>query len=211
MKNIIESLQWRYATKSFDPTKKVSQEDLEDIMEAFRLSPSSFWIEPWKLYVVENDDIKKQLEACSYGQTQVWNCSHLLVFARVNNIDTSYIDEVLENLVKKTGTSKEHLEWYENVMKSYFQRMNQDQRNKWSDEQVYIALWVVMTVLATKWIDSCAIGGFEPNKYDETLWINQDGYASVVVLPIGYRNDDDKYASRNKVRFDTQKITQLIK
>lgn len=211
MTKIIDALNWRYATKSFDTNKKVSQEDLEEIIETFRLTPSSFGLEPWKLIVIENNDLKKELVNYSYHQKQVWECSHLLVFTIRKDINDDFIDEHLDNNSKITWASREDLSWYENVMKWYFSAMDQNWKEKWAREQVFLALWNVMNTLAQKWIDSCAIWWFNPVKYDEVLWFSEKCIKSVVVLAIGYRNKEDKYSKIPKVRFEKQKIVEIIK
>jgi len=211
MKNIIESLNWRYATKSFDTNKKVSEEDLNTIIEAFRLSPSSFWLEPWKLIIVENEELKSKLVEQSYRQKQVWEASHVLVFARRKDINNEVIDSFLDNMSRIKWVSREDLKWYEDVVKWYFSRLDDNQKKSWTEQQVYLALWNVMTVLAEMRIDSCAIWGFNPKWYDEILNLDEKNLASVVVLPIGYRNENDKYSVSNKVRFSTEEISEIIK
>ena len=124
MTKIIDSLNWRYATKSFDTSKKVCEEDLEEIIEAFRLSASSFWLEPWKLIVIQNEDLKNELMNNSYGQKQVWEASHLLVFTRQTQIDDEYINLFLDNNSKITGNSRENLKWYEDAIMWFLSRMD---------------------------------------------------------------------------------------
>ncbi len=211
MNNTIDALNWRYAAKSFDTTKKVSQSDLTDIIESFRLSPSSFGLEPWKLIVIENDELKNELVNYSYNQKQVGESSHLLVFTIRTDLDDDFIDEHLDNNTKITWATRENLSAYENVMKWYFSAMDQEAKEKWAREQVFISLGVVLNTLAQKWIDSCAIWWFNPAKYDEVLWLSDKKLKSVVVLPIGYRNIDDKYSKSPKVRFENEKIVEFIK
>lgn len=211
MNKIIESLNWRYATKSFDITKKVANEDLNTIIDAFRLTPSSFWVEPWKLIVVENDDLKNKLVKQSYWQVQVWEASHVLVFTRKKDINEDVIDSFLDNMAKIKWASREDLKWYEDVVKWYFARLDDDWKKTWAEQQVYLALWNVMTVLAEMKIDSCAIWGFNPEWYDELLNLDEKNLASVVVLPIWYRNENDKYSSAEKVRFSMDEVSEIIK
>lgn len=211
MKNIIDSLNWRYATKSFDTTKKVSENDLNEIIEAFRLTASSFGLEPWKLIVVENDKLKKDLVNQSFWQTQVWEASHLLVFTRVENIDDDYINKFFDNSSKITWASREDLKWYEDVVRWFLSRLEKKDIDSWAREQVYLALWNVMTFLASKEIDSCAIGWFNPSWYDEALGLKEKWLTSVVVLPIGYRSENDKYSKYPKVRFSTEEISEILK
>lgn len=211
MTKIIDSLNWRYATKSFDTTKKVSEQDLNTIIEAFRLSASSFWLEPWKLIVVENSELKNKLVEQSYGQTQVWEASHILVFTRKKDINDEYIDLFLNNVAEITWATRENLKWYEDVMKWNIWKMDENSKKSWAEQQVYLSLWNVMTVLAEMKIDSCAIWGFNPAWYDELLNLEKKGLASVVVLPIGYRSENDKHSKSPKVRFSIDEVSEIIK
>ncbi|MDD3145147.1 MAG: NAD(P)H-dependent oxidoreductase [Candidatus Gracilibacteria bacterium] len=210
MSELIKKLEWRYATKDFDTTKKVSDADLEEIIEAFRLTPSSFGLEPWKLVIVENPEIREKLQVNSWNQSQITKASHLLVFTRIKNLDNDYIDKFLLNNSKITGATKEQLSVYEGMMKGYFSSLDENGKILWASEQVFLALGNVMNLLAQKEIDSCAIGGFDSAKYDEILELDKHGIASVVVLPIGYRSSEDKYSSKPKVRFSKEEIVLKI-
>jgi len=210
MSELIKSLEWRYATKEFDTSKMISNEDLDEIIEAFRLTSSSFGLEPWKLVIVENKEKREELLSASWNQKQIIEASHLLVFTRVLD-NEKQINSFLDNNSKITWASREDLKWYEDMMKWFFSRLDENAQKLWAHEQVFIALWNVMTVLADKKIDSCAIWGFDPVKYDEILWLKEKWLASVVVLPIGYRSEDDKYSSKPKVRFDREEILEIIK
>lgn len=210
MHKILEDLNWRYATKEFDSTKKVSREDLNTLIEAFRLTASSFWLQPWKLVVVQNQEIKDSLVEHSWGQKQIANCSDLLVLCRVDNFWDTQVDEFLEDIVKTRWGSREDLKWYEDMMKWFLSRMSQDEINTWSDKQVYIALWNLMTACANMRIDTCPIEGFISEKYDEILNLQEKWLASVVLLPIGYRSENDKYKNLEKVRFQKNKIIEII-
>lgn len=208
--NIIESLNWRYATKKFDINKKVSKDDLDDIIEAFRLTPSSFGLEPWKLIVVEKQDIKDSLFEASFNQEQITTCSHLLVLCRVENISGEHLDKVFNNMAETNQVKRDSLAWYEEVVNWFLSRMDVREKNTWADYQVYIALWILHTVLAVKEIDSCSIGWFNSMKYDEILWLKEKWLSSVVVLPIGYRDESDKYAARKKARLNREEISEII-
>lgn len=210
MTKIIESLNWRYATKEFDATKNISNEDLDEIIEAFRLTSSSFGLQPWKLVIVENKQIREKLLHVSWSQKQIVDASHLLVFTRILNVWEKHIDKFLDISCKITCATREQLKWYEDMMKGFIWNMNEDQEKKWADEQVFIALWNLLTVLAEKRIDSCAIWGFDPIKYDEILGLKEKGLASVVVLPIWYRSSNDKYCKKPKVRFSKEEIVIKI-
>jgi len=210
MEKIIEDLNWRYAVKAFDDSKKVSSEDLDTIIEAFRLTASSFGLQPWTLVVVQDQAVKDSLVEHSWGQGQIGNCSDLLVLARKNDFSAENVEEYIADTMKTTWASQEDLQWYEDMMKGFLSRMDEDKKQVWVDKQIYIALGNLMTVCANMRIDSCPVEGFIALKYDEILGLAEKGLSSVVVLPIGYRAEDDKYASNKKVRFATDKVVVKI-
>lgn len=207
--NILDSLKWRYATKVFDKDKKISNSDLEEILEAFRLSASSFWLQPWKIILVENPETRAKLLPHSWNQSQVVDASHLLVLARVENPGDNLIETYLEDLVKTRGVKREDVLWYENMMKWFLNSKSVEERNLWATRQVNIALWSLLTFLAAKQIDSCPMEWFDPKAYDEILGLKDLHLASSIVLPIWYRSQEDKYASLPKVRFELNDL--LIK
>ncbi|MDD3302706.1 MAG: NAD(P)H-dependent oxidoreductase [Candidatus Gracilibacteria bacterium] len=210
MTNIIDSLNWRYACKLFDNTKKVSKEDLEEIIEAFRLSTSAFGIQPWKLIVIENQEVKDSLVEYSWNQPQINTCSHLLVLCRLTEIDDKLVDRYIEKMSEVRETSKEELSGYEQRVKSYINDLSEDGKEYFSTKQVFIALGNLIPVLAMKKIDSCAMTGIINSEYDRILNLKEKGLSSVAVLPIGYRSEDDKYAKLKKVRFDREEVVEII-
>lgn len=204
--NLLESLEWRYATKVFDKNKKVSDTDLADIIEAFRLTPSSFWLQPWKLVVVTDENTRKELLPNSWNQQQIVDASHLLVLTRVENAWEKLVEDYLNNMTQTTGAKREDLKGYEDMMKWFLNGLSLEQKNAWADRQVMIASGVMMSLLAQKQIDACPIEGFDRAKYNEILSLNEKGLSSVLVLPIGYRDESDKYSSRPKIRFPKEDI-----
>lgn len=210
MKKIIEDLNWRYATKEFNETKTISTDDLEAIIESFRLSASSFGLQPWKLFVVKDADKKQALLEHSWYQKQVIQSQYHLVFA----INTANSETLVQDFIQDTADTREvsldSLEEYKQMMLWFFGRMSDDEKAIWASKQVYIALGNVMTILANMRIDSCAMEGINPQKYDEILWLTDKWFSTVVALSIGYRSDTDKYTSLKKVRFSTEKISEII-
>lgn len=209
MNNILDALNWRYATKTFDATKKVSQADLDQIIEAFRLTPSSFGLQPWKLVLVENMELRGKLVEYSYWQKQVQDASHLLVLTRKLNFWNADIDVYLDDIVTKRNTTREYLLGYEWMMKWAIEGMGDDVK-VWQEKQLYIALWNLMTVCAILWIDSCPMEGFMADQYDEILQLKEKWLSSVLVLPIWYRSKEDIYANLAKIRFEKQDILERI-
>ena len=208
---MINNLKWRYSTKVFDKTKKVSQEDLNEIIETFRLSPSSLWLQPWKLICVDNDEIRKNLKTHSWDQPQITDSSHLFVLTIKTNLDNSFVDNYLETVSNKTGKTKEELKWYEDMMKWFITNLDENEKKLWANQQVFIALWNMVNTLAQKHVDSCIIWGFNSEKYDEILWLKKENLSSVVVLSVWYRDSSDEYAKRPKIRFSKEEIYKVIR
>ncbi len=203
---MIEKLNWRYATKKFDATKKISEKDFAEVLEAFRLSSSSYWLQPWKVIVVKNPETRALLQPHSWNQSQITEASHLLVFARLNDLSTTLADKMIDQTIKIREVEKEKLAWYEAMLKQMLSWMNKEQAIIWADLQVYFAVWGLVNILPSMWIDACPIAGFDPKKYDEILWLEKLWLSSVLVLPIWYRAEDDKYAQHKKVRYDMEDI-----
>lgn len=210
MKNIIEILNWRYATKKFDATKKISEADFDTILEALRLSPSSFWLQPWKFFVIENEELRKKLQEASFWQPQITEASHLIVFAIPLIVDSKYIDSFVDSVAKTRWVNKSTLAQYDKMMKNYILPLSKEWNQNNSALQAYVALWNVLTVSATMWIDTCPIWGIEANQYDEILWIREKWWKTSVVCVFWYRAEDDKYAELPKVRFCKEQIIEVL-
>lgn len=203
----LESLEWRYATKVFDKNKKISENDLQTLLDALVLTSSSFWLQPWRFLLIENDKLREELKPNSWNQNQITDASHLLVFARIDWNYDELIENYLEKIAEKRGVTREDIKGYEDMMKNYALWKWEEWMKKWADEQVFIALGNALTVLAEMKIDSCAIWWFDSNKYDEILGLKEKGLASVIVLPIWYRDEEaDKYAKLKKVRFEKEDL-----
>jgi nitroreductase len=140
MNKIIENLNWRYATKAFDPTKEVAEKDLETILEAFRLSASSFGLQPWKLFVVKNAEKKHTLLEHSWFQKQVVDAPYHLVFARSNADNTILVQEYIDDIAQTRNVTTDTLEEYKQMMLGFLSRMSEDEKNTWANKQIYIAL-----------------------------------------------------------------------
>lgn len=199
--NIIEDLKWRYATKEFDRSKKVPKEDLDGILDALVLTPSSFGLQAWKFVVIENQEVKDQLLEHSWNQRQVVDASQVIVLCRPTDFGPQYVDKLIDATAITRGQSVEGLEGYSKVIKGFLSRKDSDSLENWIKCQVYIALGNIMTVCAGLRIDTCPMEGFEGEAYDNILGLKDKNLASVVALTIGYRTETDKYASARKVRY----------
>jgi nitroreductase len=198
--SLIESLKWRSAIQKFDPSKKVNAENLETLLEAGRLSPTSGGFQPFKIVVVSNEELKKKMIPVSYGQEKVAECSHLLVFAIETEINDGTVDRYIELAAEVRGQDKETLNGYSESMKNFVGSMDDAFKYTWARSQAYIALGMVMAMAAEMKIDSGPMEGFDPLKYQEMLDLKSKNLMPVVVLPIGYRSDEEYLANLPKVR-----------
>lgn len=208
---VLKQLQWRYATKQFDPARKISPHDWEALEEVLVLTPSSYGAQPWKFIVVTNPAVKEKLVAFSWGQRQVADCSHLVVFAIRKNMDGDHIDAHLKRIVEVRGGSHEALAPLRKMMVGdVVEGPRGEKVNEWAACQVYIALGNFMTSAAMLGIDTCPMEGFQPGKYDDVLGLEAFGLASVVACCAGYRHAGDKYAALPKVRFHKDDVIVRI-
>ena len=205
MSNIIESLSWRYATKKFDTNKKLSEDKINILKEAFNLTATSYGLQTISMLVISNEDIKKSLIEHAYNQKQVFEASHLLVICIQNDIKDKDINDFFDNIKVIRNTPETILESYRNYLLQSMRDKSVEERQQWSMNQAYIALGNLMTVCAVEGIDSCPMEGFNPKKYDEILNLKDKGLKSLLLLPVGYRAEDDMFATFKKVRKDINK------
>jgi nitroreductase len=206
MSNFIKNANWRYATKKFDATKKVSDADLQTLKEAIRLSASSYGLQPYQVILVENSELRAQLQPAAWGQAQLVDASHVLVFANITNIGDTEIDAYLNNVAKTRGLPLDALQGYGDFMKSKISSLSAEQKNIWTSKQTYIALGNLLNAAAELNIDVTPMEGFEPEKVNEILGLNERGLNASLIAPIGYRHADDATQSYAKVRKSEQEL-----
>lgn len=208
---ILDSLRWRYATKKFDPVRKISDADWLALEDALVLTPSSFGLQPWKFLVITDPAVKEALVPVSWGQRQVADCSHLVVFAHRTKIDAEFIEENLRRIAQVRGAPVESLAGYRRVItESLLRGPQSDHLEAWSQRQTFIALGNFMTCAALMGIDACPIEGLMPAKYDEILGLGGRGLTTGAACPAGYRAADDAYARHPKVRFEKKDVLEYI-
>ena len=206
MSTILENLNWRYATKKFDPSKKVSGQDLETILKAIQLSPSSYGLQPYHILVITDADTRKELQPASWNQSQIVDASHMLVFAAKSEFGSELVDDYLENVSVTRGMDIENLKGYGDFMKSKLLDLPNTVKTSWTTRQAYLAAQSAMLAAAELKIDTCPMEGFEPEKYDEILGLKDKGLTSVVVLTVGYRSDEDETQNYPKVRKSNEEL-----
>ncbi|MGJ8673130.1 NAD(P)H-dependent oxidoreductase [Rubritalea sp.] len=207
---LLDTLQWRYATKAFDPEKKISAETWAAIEASLVLTPSSFGLQPWKFLVITDPDIKAQLLPHSWNQQQVVDCSHLIVLTAQAPVTGSELDAFIDRTHEVRGGEKSDLQFYRDMMGGFVAKMSDEQLLTWAKNQVYIALGQLMASAAVLGIDACPMEGISPAEYDKILGLEGTGYFTTVACPLGYRSVDDKYASLPKVRYNKEQVIQHI-
>lgn len=206
MSETLEKLQWRYACKRFDPNKKLSEEKLAILEESFNLTATSYGLQPLRMIVVEDQEVKNKLVEFSYNQKQVQEASHVLVICVENELTSEYIKDHFKRVEAIRNTSREILEPFEKFLLESFAGKSKEEVSAWMVKQAYLALGNLLTVCALEQIDSCPMEGFQPEKYDEVLELDTLGLKSVLVLPVGYRHPDDFFAELKKVRRGTSEV-----
>jgi nitroreductase len=207
---LIQHLRWRYAVQKFDPARKIDDVTWHALEQALVLTPSGFGLQPWQFLVITDAQIKADLVACSYGQKQVIDCSHVVVFAVRKQIDAEHVDRHIDRVAEVRAQEKTSLERYRKTTVGYFEKLTTDAQTEWAARQVYLALGSFMAAAAVLGVDTCPMEGIEPEKYDARLALAEQGCNTVVVAAVGYRAEDDKYARLPKVRFDHSDIIQRM-
>jgi nitroreductase len=206
MNTFLENQNWRYATKKFDSSKKVSNDDLETLKEAIRLSSSSYGLQPYKVLIIQNPSLREQLKPVSWGQTQITDASQLIVFANETNITEESIDTFFKNICETRSIPMENLQGYCDFMKSKLLALTEEQTTIWTAKQTYLALANLLNAAAELKIDVTPIEGFEAKEYNKILNLTEKGLNASVVATIGYRHEEDATQHYKKVRKSTNEL-----
>lgn len=208
---LIQALNWRYATKAFDPARKIPDFVWKTLQDTLVLSPSSFGLQPYRFLIVKDPAVRERLRPHSWNQSQVVDASHYVVFAARTAMTEAEIDRFLDRVVEVRGVPREALEGYRGMMYGSLLSPGAEARiPHWAALQAYIALGNLMTSAALLGVDTCAIEGFVPAEYDEILGLKEQGYAAVVCCALGYRSSEDKYASLAKVRMPDASLIRVV-
>lgn len=205
-----ERLNWRYATKKFDSSKKIDQEDLNNLLESIQLSASSYGLQPYEIIVVENPDVRQKLRDAAWNQSQVSEASHLLVFANLTHINEAYLGVYLDNIAETRNVSREDLKGMEDMIKNSTLQLAPDEQEAWAAKQAYLALGNLLSAAAHQKIDVCPMEGFDAGKFDEILNLKEKNLTTAVIAPIGYRSEDDDNQHLEKVRKAKSDLFQFV-
>ncbi|MDW6004547.1 NAD(P)H-dependent oxidoreductase [Vibrio mangrovi] len=203
----IAALQWRYSLKNFS-NQKVDDDKINNLLEAARLSASSYGLQPYQVWVIQERDLLAKLSEQAFGQSQVRECSHLLVFANETVISDATVERYFARHYQQTQTPVGSLDGYADHIKSAMAEKSDDSRRAWAEQQAYIALGTVLTEAAVLGIDTCPMTGFDQQAFNQTLGLSQYGLSACVICAIGYREADMQ--SPVKVRIPREHFVRFV-
>ncbi|MCH4824136.1 NAD(P)H-dependent oxidoreductase [Gramella lutea] len=206
----IEDLNWRYATKKFDSEREISQEDLNSLLESIQLSASSYGLQPYQVIVVKDQETREKLKAAAWNQTQITDASYLLVFANLKSVNKAYLDSYLDNIADTRDLSRENLKGMEDMITNTTLQLSPEQQEIWAAKQAYIALGNLLSAAASIKIDTCPMEGFDAQKFDEILGLEEKNLTTAVIAPVGYRSEEDHYQHLTKVRKSKSELIEII-
>jgi nitroreductase len=208
---LLDALQWRYATKVFDAAKKITADVWQTLESALVLTPTSYGLQPYKFLVINDPAKRAELLPHSWNQKQVVDASHFVVFTARTKITDADVNKLIKLTSDVRKIPAESLNFYRDLMLGdVVNGPRSKTAHDWAARQAYIALGNLMTCAAVLGVDACPMEGFNPAEYDRVLGLNYSGYATVVTCALGYRAAGDKYASQPKVRYETNELVQQI-
>ena len=205
-----ENLNWRYATKKFNPNKELIEDDLNTLLESIQLTASSYGLQPYEVIVVKNPEIREKLKAAAWNQSQITEASYLLVFASLKSVSKSYLDSYLDNIAETRNMSREDLKGMEDMITNTTLQLPAEKQKAWAAKQAYIALGNLLSAAANMKIDTCPMEGFEAEKFDEILGLQEKNLTTAVIAPVGYRSEEDQYQHLAKVRKSKSDLIDII-
>lgn len=206
MSTLLDNLNWRYATKKFDAAKKIADADLNTLKEAVRLAASSYGLQPYKVVIVENPEIREQLKAAAYGQTQITDASQIFIFANDLNAGAESVDAYIKNISETRGVPADALAGFADMMKGTIANLSQEAKNIWTAKQTYIALGTLLAAAAELKIDATPMEGFNAAAFNEILGFDKLGLNASVIATVGYRHGEDDTQHYKKVRKSNEEL-----
>ena len=208
--DLLSRLRWRYAVKKFDAARRIPAPTWAALEESLVLSTSSYGLQPWKFFVVQNPETRAQLLPHSWGQKQVVDASHLVVFALKENVGAADAERLSRRTAEVQGVPVAATDGYRKMVTNSLTSKPRAEVDVWMTHQVYIALGHFITAAALLEVDTCPMEGFVAAQYDEILGLPAKGYRSIVLATAGYRAADDPYAGKAKVRFATPEVVEYL-
>lgn len=207
---LIENLQWRYATKKFDPEKSIADVDMEKLKKAIQLSASSYGLQPYKVLIISNPDIRKKLLPVSWKQSQVSDAHALLVFCNYKTIGKNYLDNFKQIKANVEGKEVSDLDAFGDFVLNKLSEKSANEMENWTAKQCYLALGNLLAACAELKIDACPMEGFDNEAYNDILGLDSQGLNAAVIATIGYRSSDDNHQNSEKVRVPNSELFQNL-
>jgi nitroreductase len=204
--SLVEQLQWRAAVKQFDPSKKLTAAQLDNLLSAIQLAPTSYGLQSFKVIVVQDAETKAKLREAGYNQPQITDSSALFVFASLTQIDEDFGKKFIDLVAATRSVDRESLAGYEQMILGSINARNEEQKIAWSHKQTYIALGVLVSAAAEQGIDAAPMEGFDAQKFDEILGLKEKGLTTSVIAAVGFRAEDDYYSQLIKVRRSKEEL-----
>lgn len=206
---LLEQLHWRYATKRFEPGRKIPPATWDTLEQALVLSPSSYGLQPWKFIVIQDAALREKLQTVSWNQTQVTECPHYVVFAVRRKMTEAQVDRFIARTAEVRGITVESIKFYRDmILGDVVHGPRGAVAQEWAARQAYIALGGLMTAAALLGVDACPMEGLNPLAYDDILGLANSEFATVMACALGYRSSADKYASLAKVRYPASEVIE---
>lgn len=201
------ALAWRYATKRFDPSRKISAADWSTLERSLLLAPSSFGLQPWHFVVITNSELRRKLQPHSWNQPQIVEASHLVVLAAKSSIDTAFVDSFIEQTATTRAIPLEELAGYRQMILDFLEDLKKHGETRaWGTRQAYLALGMLLSSAALLGIDACPLEGIDGTKYDEILNLAAQGFSTQVACALGYRSANDSFARLEKIRYPKEQV-----
>lgn len=198
--NTLQALNWRYATKKFDPTKKIEASKIDKLKEAIQLTATSYGLQAFKVFAIQSQEVKEKLLAASYNQSQIVDADTVFVFANYTKVENADVDKYVKLIADTRDLSTDDLKGFGDYMKGAIGNISDDVKPIWTSKQTYIALGSLLIAAGELEIDSCPMEGFEADKYNEILGLNDLNLNASVIATVGYRAEDDQSQHAKKVR-----------
>ena len=202
----LSDLKWRYATKKFDSSKKLTESQLSELLDAIRLSASSYGLQPYEVFVISDPEVREKMLPACWNQPQITDASQVIVFASRSDFDDSLVDNYIEHVSEVRGIPEAGLKGYGDFMKSKLTPLPKEVKAQWTTRQAYIALGNLLSAAAAMKIDSCPMEGFEADKLDDILGLPARGLQTAVIATVGYRSEEDETQHYKKVRTPKEKL-----
>lgn len=203
---IIDSLKWRYATKHFDAAKKVSAADIQTLQQSVNLAATSYGLQPFRVALVSDPEVKEQLKAASFNQSQLTDSSHVFVFANMLEVSDDYVDGFIKLLADIRGIPVDAVQGYADYIKGSLKGKDAAFIQDWTRRQAYIALGTLLATASELKVDTCPMEGFEPDKVNDILGLTEQGLSACVIATVGYRSEEDKTQHAAKVRLPLEDL-----